>query len=419
MPLPRDPDGSSSGDENIPSHHPPWPYLDSFAQGRLERKYLEDGVTIHFDQLPKIPYWSTWLGLRDIYRVKNVLVKLDVTTHLAKRRLTGPEAEAISYYAADSSRSYAWIPTTAFGISFFAMRRGFNTFKFPFYKPNMAKFNPNVFPSKRFLPLLTGRHAITAWHVLRFASYFVLLLIPSTVFFTSYADSTFQVNMRRDPRLQGLIEDIYRNAPDTVRKVIRHPSGPAGRSQESSRASGNAYPSSGSQDYGSPASDDMSARWPSSPPVTPSTPSRAGGYTRTSSGGLHDDDDHSDLFDDDDMSPVAPAARRAEAASRSSGPSGSSWDRLRQQAMSGSSEWAKGDSSGQEAGWAQLRQDKARTPKDPSPKTDDYSYSKEDEEKEARNYEKEKAQREFDALLEAERQGEKPAGPAGGWRRRS
>jgi hypothetical protein len=401
-------------DENIPSHNPPWPFVNPFTQGRLERKFLAEGATIDFDKLPKMQWWAPFVGLGDIFRVTNVLVKLELHSRLAHRPLTQPEAEAVAQYAAYTSRAYSWTPVAALGIGAWATIKGRKTFKFPFYKPKMIKFDPNAFPSKT-RPIVVGPQATTLWHILRFTCYSALLMLPSTLFFSSYADTTFQAYAARDGRLKGLIEDIRRNVPEGMRRktLISHPDRP----QDSEQASDNAYKNS-TQEYGSTASGDTPASWPSSTPVASSLP-RTQRLARTGSGG-RSDDDHSDLFDDDDddASPVARSARQAEAVRGSSSSSGSSWDRVRQQAMSGSSTWTKGDSSGQEEGWAQLRQDKTRTPKEAKLKADEYSYSKEDEEREARNYEKEKAQKEFDALLEAERHGENAANATSGWRRK-
>jgi len=404
-------------DENIPSHNPPWPFVNSFAQGRLERKFLAEGVTIDFDKLPKMQWWAPFVGaFGDIFRVTNVLAKVELHSRLARRPLTRPEADAVAQYAAYTSRAYSWAPVAALGIGAWATIKGRKSFKFPFYKPKMIKFDPNVFPSKA-RPMVVGPRATILWHIFRFTCYTALLMLPSTLFFSSYAETTFHAYAVRDRRLKGLIEDIRRNAPEGMnRKTLISHTSEADRSQDSEQSSDSAYQNSTTQDNRSTASGDAPASWPSSTPVTSSLP-RTQERARVSSGGRYDDD-HSDLFDDDDASPVAASARRAEAVRVPSSSSGSSWDRVRQQAMSGSSTWTKGDSSGQEEGWAQLRQDKTRTPKEAKPKTDEYSYSKEDEDREVRNYEKEKAQKEFDALLEAERHGENAANATSGWRRK-
>ncbi|KAI1827368.1 hypothetical protein F4861DRAFT_406315 [Xylaria intraflava] len=420
-------EGDDYGEDQLPTHHPPWPAVNPFAQRRFERQFLADGETIDFSSLPQSPH-----------RVYGILKKVSEYSISAGRPITAIEANAIAKHDTQSAGYLNLAPEITTAVSAFAAWRGRHTFRFPFYTPNKETFNPYVFPSTR-LPLRRGRVAFMLWHLTRMFAYSPLLFIPTLVFFGSIRARSFQLRMTNDQSLSGLMKDVKQHRLEVFKQEARRRSNapyPTGTAPyQGQRQMGNeTYQDSASQYYRGDNYDtqssnvfESSGRAPgASQPTTQSSwgqvnstqsaPQKARNSTVPDSFSRYEDD----IFDnpDDDASPVAPSARKDDA--RSSSSSGSAWDRIRQQANSGNSTWEKGDSSGQEHGWGKLRQDKARNPKDFTPKADSYSYSSEDEEKEKRNYEKEKAQKDFDALVDAERRGESGGGSSSssrGWRR--
>ncbi|KAI0453776.1 hypothetical protein F5B21DRAFT_273746 [Xylaria acuta] len=434
---------SSAGDPDhngdAPTHNRPWPWVNSFHQGRFERKFLVDGDTIDFDRVPTLQFWAWWFGVSDSFRVLSVLKRVASHSTGAQRPLTGVEATAIGEHTANSIRKFSWAQPLSWGFAAAATYAGRRTFKFPFYQPKMQTFNALYFPMKR-MPLVRGPAAAFTWQVVRLCAYLPICWVPTAIIFSSVSDSSFGAHAMRDTRLAPLIEEIRRNARRGAQQQLRRRAGtpnPAGTgsAQNTQQTDDGAYQGGQTpQEYGDPnyttesntafgrpssATESPQTAHPSWARSTSTQPAPYRTQENTSPGlGSRREDDDSDLFDDDDASPVAPSARSREVPSSSSG---SSWDRIRQQARSGSPNWEKGDSSGQEQGWAQLRQDKTRNPSDSNPKTDSYSYSNDDEEREKRNYEKEQAQKEFDALLEAERRGDGSSSSSGsssrGWRR--
>ena len=397
-------EGNYNGDE--PTHNPPWPYVDPFTQGRFERKCIADGETLNFDNLPKLQSWSWWAGgLDDSVRVMTVLMRIDSHSNTVQRPLNRDEVNAIAEHAAHSVRAYSWIrplsTAIALGITF-AKRR---TFSFPFYKPKMVKFDPHSFPTRNYA-LFNGPRAAFLWHSMRFMAYVPFTWLASLLFCKSISDQSFVAHSRRDPRLAELLQEGHQKLQQQGQHLRRRPGHLASTPQDL-------------QQTGGPSQDNENAGFSNQP--TPERFGRAPDVSRAPQPNwTHTSPPTSDeidaLFDDDDASPVAPSARRPEAGRRQTGSSGSSWEWIRQQAKSGT-DWERGDSSGQERGWGQLRQDKTQNPRDSTPKTDSYSYSDADEEREKRNYEKEQAQKEFDALLEAERRGEGDNSRSRGWRR--
>ncbi|KAI8949006.1 hypothetical protein F4801DRAFT_432091 [Xylaria longipes] len=435
---PNRPFGEGDNDD-APTHNRPWPFVDSFLQGRFERQYLADGDTIDFDSVPKLQFWARWFAVSDAFRMLSVLKRVAKHSTSAQRPLTGVEATAISQHHVHSIRTFAWSQPLCWAFAAAAAFAGRRTFRFPFYQPKMKKFDPYCFPTKR-MPLLRGARVAAIWHATRLCAYSAVCWFPTAILFTSIAENSFAAHTTRDSRLAPLIEDIRRNAKRGVverqsrrRAGTPNPAG-TGSAQNTQQTGDGAYQGGQTpQEYGTPdystqsstpversssATESSRTAYPSWPRSTSTQPAPYRTQESTSPGlGSRREDDDSGLFDDDDASPVATSARRREVPSSSSV---SSWDRIRQQARPGSPNWEKGDSSGQEQGWAQLRQDKTRNPRDYNPKADSYSYSTDDEEREKRNYEKEQAQKEFDALLEAERRGDGSSGGSSssrGWRR--
>ncbi|KAI1374384.1 hypothetical protein F4677DRAFT_425924 [Hypoxylon crocopeplum] len=395
--------------------NPPWPLrgMDPVKQTIIERLYFEDGATIHFERMSPMAF-------RDYSRVNFVARRVIGTARQAQRRLTASEVDAAAEHADSAARYFAWIePCTAIGALVLAVR-GRRTFQFPFYIPQPKKFYPFTFPMRRFA-FLEGDRAAAAWHITRFLSYLPFFWAGTAFLFGSIAQTTWEMHILRDPRLLNVTRDIERNMRNERARVMHqitqrgfperpgmgNPQSPPEvpppsqfpRDQYTSESENQA-----AQGYGSETSASQAEDTPSSPAAQPHRGATASTPQSQAQPSKPQDDD-SDLFDDDDASPVPHSLRRAEAEQASSSQRGSTWDRIRQKSQSGEAQWARGDSSGQERSWGQLRQDKTQNSRDSQPKTEGYSYSKQDEDREKRNYEKDQAQKEFDALLEAERRG--------------
>ncbi|KAI1099973.1 hypothetical protein F4804DRAFT_320246 [Jackrogersella minutella] len=436
--------GSQLGDSDsfggLTALTPPWPYVTRMQQTYAEQNCFEEGATIHFERLPPLPFWANILSDGEKLRCTFILKKVLQTSRSCERRLTATEVDAATESA---SRSAYYLPmvkiSSLVAASYFAWAKR-KTFRFPFYTPK-SSFKPGVFPTDRF-PLIRGPRAHTVWHSFRIASYVPFTFVGFAFFYDSLAETTFEARLVSDPRLKPVVADIKKANVARIARVRQiagvgnYSQGPgAGASQSSQRfpsvpqtPNGHYSSESGNQaprdyepnTYNSQSEYSFSrpsaglnreattpaprSSWPQTPqPQVPGTTDQKPRYPESSSQEKNDD---LDLFDDDDdASPVPLSVRIAEAQKARNAQGGSAWDRIRQESKSGSSRWVQGDSSGQEKGWAQLRQDKAHNSRDGQPKTEGFAYTTEDEDREKRNYEKEQAQKEFDALLEAERRG--------------
>ncbi|KAI5866118.1 hypothetical protein GGS23DRAFT_370423 [Durotheca rogersii] len=407
----------SMDDGSVPneSRGKPWPFYSPAQQINIEKKYFEEGATIHFDRLPPLQWWAPLTAVSEGVRVGYITKKTVEVSVAANRRLTADEVNAASEHAARSVRYHSYVPLLSLSLTCFITWGGRKTFRFPFYTPKRHIFDPRVFPM-RSRAYFRGWKAVQAWHAARFLSFLPLTWLGSLLFINSVAEATYDAHMVRDIRLRYLLQDVKRNVgnvrePNERRRLHQNPPARPGtdasppapeheRDTYGSRPENTFHESTTGPAGNVAAQPPTESNWARSAPLPPPPakyPDSGSRYT----GDL-------DLFGDDgdDASPLSASSRRAEAQRARDSQGGSAWDRIRQQSQQGNSaQWDRGDSSDQERGWAHLRQDRTQDPKERSPRTDGFSYSQQDEERERRNYEREQAQKEFDALLESERRG--------------
>ncbi|KAI1848957.1 hypothetical protein JX265_001289 [Neoarthrinium moseri] len=424
---------------DLPSEATPrasWPAANPFKQTAIENKCFEDGATIHFDRLSPLQSWAPMFGV-DMAKRSNFIISNTVRIAVQSNlRLSQSEIDAISQTSAKNYNRSAWAIPMASTITAAIVYNNRTNFRFPFYTPNPDTwFSPSSFPTRR-VSFLKGTSAVATWHALRFLAYFQLVKTGTGLFYASIirmsiaADTVSDQRMarvndaimrlvdpkgaRRRPRPEFASQEPQRQPPDlsdaerrddTYRRVGLPPPSP----EEVRRMGQQRQQSQPWQSQESTAP----AEWgytESQQPAQSAEPSSQQTRQADQSSSWTD----AGLFEDDDASPVAAAARRTEREGRPE-PVGraSAWDRLRQQAKPGDSPSAKRDGSGQGTSWSRLRQDAASTVKDKDQTLprDSYSYNEADE---AKDYAKSQAQKEFDAMLEAERKGTGESG--GNWK---
>ncbi|KAI4871192.1 hypothetical protein F4820DRAFT_401799 [Hypoxylon rubiginosum] len=397
----------SNGDLT-PTTNPPWPNITPIQQAQIERKLFEEGAAIHLDRLP-----IRSGGFLGGYPVTTyIIMKVLRSANAVQRPLTAGEVDATSEAAAISSRYASWLNPLTFAGSLCFSWVTRKSYSFAFIRPKA--FNPLVFPSKR-APLFRDITAVRAWQTIRVLTYLPPFWLVNAIFFASMTETTYEAHVMRDPRLTAWRQEVKTNSLKNASARAQQRNIPVRggteipRRQHPSESGDQASQHGGREPYTSQP-DNAFGGSGSAPGTGATSPTPRPTWTRAAQSqappSSQPRDDVSDLFEDDDGSPVSASARRAEAQQARSTQGSSSWDRLRQQAQSGSAQWTRGDSSGQERGWGQLRQDKTQNTKEVPRNTEGFAYTKEEEEKEQKNYEKEQAQKEFDALLEAERRGD-------------
>ena len=292
--------------------------------------------------------------------------------------------------------------------------RGLRRFRFPLYTPFKvgSRWSPD-----RFGPL-RGARARAAWHGARFVAYGFVGVSLARLGCASYAFSAYIANRARDPRLrdvvelsrQGLKERQQRRGEDARegRRGVeeRERAALKGESVEMSRMRRRAE--GGEARKRQAGRDDMS-------PTGGAFEAEQG--VQAESGFAQDDwsaprdgmegqswqaDGTSPQMSSTSVTSTPPKPQRqtsssTQQASSTTKPSSSAWDRLRQNAMSGSQSTSPGGSGGGNS-------PKSGPPRSNSPTSDSdsFSFSQRDEEKQLANSE---AQKEFDARVEKEREG--------------
>lgn len=327
-----------------------------------------------------------------------------------QRPLTSEEATAMAYWGAKqiSIISYG----TPIGVAAGAWRCWDTRakFRFPFYGPNMATFNPMQFPNG--MVFVNGPRAPMVWHVFRALFYTGFGKFAASILTGSYAMSVAAVGEMNDPRLKVFRDKLMADAKAkrSVGSASRFPQSvpqPIGKQKaeqvgaaEEPKPYDDASPSGGmffdqNTDNNTIVSTDdrvlekgqsqARRRWPQ--PDQPTIEKESRPFS---------------IFDD--ASPTGGEGASPETAT-SSAPTGSAWDRVRsgqkpvsppQRQPSG---WqSQGSQQPQEDAWAKQRSNAQK-----GGVTDDgFSTSSAQED---RRYDRSDAQREFDAKVERERNG--------------
>ncbi|KAK3292695.1 uncharacterized protein B0H64DRAFT_235115 [Chaetomium fimeti] len=329
-----------------------------------------------FESLPQLPFFASWFSYTPRWQKAQVASALIENSLLIGRLLSPAEADAFAYHRSKvCSRATYGTPAVLLTAAYYT-NQGRSTFRFPFYTPKPASFNPMSFPTAS-MSLLKGQSAVRLWHVLRFGTYaFISQYIVKIIVF-SFVQAGYLAAIAGDPRLKAVREEM---TPSKKARAERSRLPPADGPANSVAVS----PSPGVTSTGLDS------------PV-PQTPGRRGWAPQTPQSvpeSVSQQDDDSYLFDD--ASPVAPSQReRPSAGSPQSPGGGSAWDRIRQQAKSEEGQrWNPRQQQNRTSGSQQT--------------TDQYTYTPAEQEK---AYAKEQAQKEFDAMLERERHG---TGDSGG-----
>lgn len=270
-------------------------------------------------------------------------------------------------------------PTTLLATAgcFQATRKAYG---FPFYTPKPPKFNPDKFPG---LPL--GSNSRFMWHSLRALSWYAFSKVGVSLLISSYGISVYAASLRADPTLEPYRQDVQRRVKAGRESGVGKLLGVFGASEDHQQ------PPSTSEYNPASASDSAPTAWAGSEnPRQGPTSSWTGARSSQPKPSQEAPFEEPSVFDD--ASPVAPSEQQKAASQQRTQQGGSAWDRLRNQAR---------PARNQTTSWEKRREDEmtSRGAQDGT----SYNYSSADEEK---VYAKEQAQKEFDDMLEGERQGQ-------------
>jgi hypothetical protein len=338
-----------------------------------------------------------------------------------QRPCTQEEADAFAYHAAKTYRVASFGSPIGIALGSLQHFRGRKTYRFPGYTP----FKEGSYFSKDRLGPLAGRYARMGWQTLRLGSYWMLGSVVGAMFFGSYAVSLSLAGRAMDPRLKDFSERLKQLQKEGVRpQDIRRQQDVNGTTQEETfeqrrQRFGVQAKSREGQAQNRGQVQQSSTSQSSWDDASPTGGAFSSDYADASSDtGVMDDaqmiqqqtrqqadaqstsaENRASTFDLNKAAPQRPSAGR-QAANQGEGAaeapqSGSSWERLRQQAAT---------RSGPSAGGQRTARGQA------SSEEDSFSFSQGDED---RQLAKAEAQKEFDARLERERSGKDFEGNGG------
>lgn len=337
----------------------------------------------HLDRslLKPFPIIGPLLGYSQQMWEKTVQAYTQRAAWAVQRPLTQEEHDAYAYWTATAiSRASYGTPLGVAG-GWYAAYRSAQTFRYPFWQPNLDTFTPEIFPPRQ--ALLRGNRAIMAWHATRILAYTISGCFFGNILISSVAASSASVNMRMDKRLSTVNEALIR------RKQIQARNGPSRSPMRQQRGTGRASQDDASPTGGMYGAETAESKTSKAPPLEEIHETQDGGFA---------------VYDD--ASPTGGQGVSADTALQQT--TGSAWDRLRRgekpiqnrQTGTDGSEGAAQRPS--QSTWAKLR-NSSQQGGHQNPATDEgYSYS---EAREQRELAKLQAQKEFDAQLERERKG--------------
>ncbi|KAK4180254.1 hypothetical protein QBC36DRAFT_343045 [Triangularia setosa] len=311
------------------------------------------------------PFWVKSGGDNSLL-AKQISVSLNIAHIMAKRPLRTDEANAVAHFRTTYVNTMELETPVWIAATIALERRGRDKLRFPHYTPSPEKYNISSFPSLAN-PRWTGEAASRAWRLARLGAYGFVVNIWTTVLFASFANTSYSVKLLR----------MFKESDEQQK-------------HRSEMGDGYAQDRVPQQDYQREQQQQEAPQQPAQH-QRPRWAQQAQAASQPEPPKSFEDDDGF-LFDD--TSPVAPPLRdaaRSSTGSKTGHPPklNNSWEKIREAAKSGenSATWGRDNQAA------------------PVRKSESYTYTENE-----KDYAKEQAQKEFDAMLERERSGKGDAG---------
>jgi hypothetical protein len=414
--------------ESFPSDTPPSNDVDKYGDSNppytatrqptyasVAKDGAQSNIFINVAELPKPFLMSN--SPHPPFLIDSIQDSCRFAQQVLKRPCTQDEANAFAYHAAKTYRVASFGSPIGIALGSLQHFRGRKEYRFPGYSP----FKEGSYFSKDRLGPLRDAWARAGWQTLRLGSYWMLGSVVGAMFFGSYAVSLSLAGRAMDPRLKDFTEALKQLQKDGVStQAIRRQQDVNGTTQEETfeqrkqrfgvQARSREGMQNQAQNRGPAQAQAQSSSTQSWDDASPTGGAFSGDYADASSDtGILDDaqmiqqqtrqqadarstsaENRASTFDLNKAAPQRPsagrqAANQGEGAAEAPQQSGSTWERLRQQAAT---------RSGPSAGGPRAARGQA------SSDEDSFSFSQGDED---RQLAKAEAQKEFDARLERER----------------
>ncbi|KAJ0342279.1 hypothetical protein COL922a_001309 [Colletotrichum nupharicola] len=156
---------------------------------------------------PEFTIWQRLMAQKPEQHVEKIRYMLNGSAAGMGRQPTQTEVDALCEITYKEGRTLSYILPLAFLFGGVAAWKSRGTFKFPFYQPKFIKFDPEVFPSSN-IPYVKGPPAKILWHNLRFVTYGMTSAIFAAPLLGSYATSVAISTVARDNRLENFRKDM-------------------------------------------------------------------------------------------------------------------------------------------------------------------------------------------------------------------
>jgi len=411
------PDGLLREISDIRSHYDIHVGTDAVELG-YDLKGQQRHFRLPFENIP-VAGWTKslcWQGNNSAYISGTLIIDMiRACENVTGRRVTQEEAEGMAFYGSRRIMTMYLGQGAAIGLGIGSAYWGRKDFKFPFMKPKPLE-RYDSFPM-RVMPILKGQAARSMWHITRANIYIVLWLFITNPLFRSVADTRMTVGLYADRRthdltqaIKGKFDRLRSNRASEAAERARTGQLPQQSTSPQDEASPTAFDDSqsygsqdgyaadgtftnGNTDTGLISDSAMQRRQPqqASPNSWSQAQSRASRESFQQPG--QQDSQSSDFFFDDASPTAGNDSDMGASQSYSKQQSGSAWGRLR-----------RGENIGQSGNPQSAANDRSSyqgQPPDFETKSDSFSFSKSEED---RRLAKDQAQKDFDAMLDRERQ---------------
>lgn len=372
-------------------------------------------IALDLRNLPRpIPIFGPLFGFNKQLYEKVLKMRATEATKVLGRPITQDEAQALAYYSAKQISITSYGGPLGMFAAIFRAHQTRELFRFPFWQPNLEEY--------KFDSILgiKGPRATQAWHLVRAAMYGIVGNFVGRIIIASYAVSVASVGELRDPRLKEYVDRIRTNVQGTVGGATRgphesgiidgagHEDAPTLRRHNQEEQADDASPTGGSyaDEALALAKDGFATDAQVAAEEARSTSSQE--HVRKPSPQDRFRPRQKAIQEIDDASPSGGMGLMGDD-EPAAAPTGSAWDRIRQQqgvvggtgGQRGSS-WPSGRAQPQQNGaqnaWTRPHAEQHGS----STMGDNFAFSKTDEERQTAKTE---AQREFDERVERERRG--------------
>lgn len=389
-------------------HSAPVSDQDPFATAR------NDGTRYYIDNssLRPCPIIGRLLGYNEKMLDKLLQLQLKEVQRRIRRPATQDEVDAFSYWAAKQLSISSYGVPLGFVVGPAFAYRSAGTFKFPFWQPNLDSFNPSR------LGMFKGNRAIMAWHATRVLAYSFVGVFFSSLVCQSYSASFAALGMADDERLKEMRGDLLQNKKG--QRIMREPPPPQ-NGRETWTPKGDAGP--GGSMYGGEGTKLGNQTWGGGSindniPQQEAAPARSqpsGWNSRPQTETQEDRDTGFAVFDD-----ASPTGGQGVSADTTPQQGGSAWDRLRhggrpiQIDQTRQNQPTESTQPSSQSSWSKLQNVSLQEQRDGTAGGERFAGHETPEERER---DRQKAQREFDAQVERERQGGQFGGGQGDQKR--